>query len=169
MSNENPEHELDTQAAMLAEAHDVAKRVMAPYLNGVGPDAPPPSDAEILATGFAILMRQAQANRAVLSRCGWCVAAAGDDDAAWKAALQYDLSSIKAHTLVCPHNPLVTERGLLVGQLARYERVVEAAKACKATRDEASKKATPVEMRDAVLAGLKWQELFDAVAALEAL
>jgi len=39
--------------------------------------------------------------------CGWCVQAAGGDQAAWDAAPRYTLDEVRAHTLSCPHNPLV--------------------------------------------------------------
>lgn len=166
---ERIEQDLDRDAWLVAEAQEIAARIMAPWKNGAGDDPPPPTDEERLAIGFGVLLRRLVTgdSRALVNRCGWCVAAAGDDDAAWKAAPQYDLSSIKAHTLACPHNPLVKERNELVAKLAKYEPIVDAAKACRATRDEALKRVTPSEMKHAVEAGLRWQELFEAVAALE--
>lgn len=59
--------------------------------------------------------------------CGWCVRAAGDDDAARKAAQSYTLDEVRAHANVCPHNPAVIERDSLRAELA----------AIMAARDEA--------------------------------
>lgn len=39
-------------------------------------------------------------------RCGWCHAAAGGTDEAWRACELMDDAAIKAHTLSCEHNPL---------------------------------------------------------------
>jgi hypothetical protein len=46
-------------------------------------------------------------------RCGWCVKAAGRDDAAWQAAATMTFDEASAHALKCPHNPLVQEIGKL--------------------------------------------------------
>jgi len=40
-------------------------------------------------------------------RCGWCVAAAGGTDEAWRSTELMDDAAVKAHTLTCEHNPLV--------------------------------------------------------------
>lgn len=42
-------------------------------------------------------------------KCGWCVKMAGGDDTAWQAAPSMTVVEVQAHTLVCPHNPLVIE------------------------------------------------------------
>jgi hypothetical protein len=43
-------------------------------------------------------------------KCGWCIQAAGDDQAASDAAQVYSLAEVRAHARVCPHSPLVRER-----------------------------------------------------------
>jgi hypothetical protein len=40
-------------------------------------------------------------------RCGWCHAAAGGDGEAWHALPSMGDAEIKAHALICEHNPLV--------------------------------------------------------------
>lgn len=53
-------------------------------------------------------------------KCGWCIAAVGNDQAAWDAAESFDGAGIKAHTLVCPNNPLVQENDRLRAEQKRF-------------------------------------------------
>lgn len=45
--------------------------------------------------------------RQLVRRCGWCIIAAGDTEAAWDAAKKYSAEEINRHSVQCPHNPLV--------------------------------------------------------------
>jgi hypothetical protein len=111
----------DRDAFLVAEAKEIADRIMAPWRSGVGEDPPEITDQERLAIGFAVLVRRMlePETRPLLHRCGWCVAAVGDDDAAWQSAEDFDLAGIKAHTLKCPHNPLVKELTELRAEVRR--------------------------------------------------
>lgn len=68
------------------------------------------SNERLLAHAFLSAMdRLSQIGRFApgLHRCGWCVAAAGDNEAAWQAVPTMDAAAIRAHTQGCEHNPLV--------------------------------------------------------------
>lgn len=68
------------------------------------------SDLDAALTLGLILCRDIDAmtqGRKLVRRCGWCIIAAGDTDAAWDAAKQYSAEEIAKHSVQCPHNPLV--------------------------------------------------------------
>lgn len=63
----------------------------------------------VLAHAFlSVMSRLAQLGKVTptLFSCGWCQAAAGGGDEAWRSLPRLDDAAIKAHTLVCEHNPL---------------------------------------------------------------
>jgi hypothetical protein len=54
-------------------------------------------------------------------RCGWCVNAAGNDQAAWDNAVEHDgYDAITAHTTTCEHNPLVRDLQRLHDEHMRF-------------------------------------------------
>lgn len=57
-------------------------------------------------------------------RCGWCHAAAGGTEEAWRALSSMSDAEIKQHTLVCEHNPLVAAIRAAVAALENMRALV---------------------------------------------
>ena len=55
--------------------------------------------------------------------CGWCVMAAGDTEEARNAVEKMTLDAVRAHALICAHNPLVAERDALRADTERMRAV----------------------------------------------
>jgi len=72
--------------------------------------APETSSERVLAHAFMSLMDRYHAvmDPPRFYRCGWCVSAAGGTTEAWRDAERFDDPGIKAHTIACEYNPLVT-------------------------------------------------------------
>lgn len=58
------------------------------------------------------------------NKCGWCVHAAGDNQSAAESATTYTLEDVRAHSLVCPHNPVTAERDAAIARAEFAEKQV---------------------------------------------
>ena len=118
-----PDQEFDIIARALELSHSIGGELL------TAPEPVKMTEQQTLAVGFAFVFErwatvsESIRERPPLARCGWCVAAAGDDQAAWTAAPEMDLAAIKAHTLVCPLNPPVKELAEARAELVRIRPV----------------------------------------------
>ncbi len=97
---------------LLTRATDLCRPMVADLSNSDKPVAEY-TDAETLGMAFALLAVESIDARKWPphgQRCGWCVGAAGDDQAAWESATVHPWDEIRAHTLACEHNPASRDR-----------------------------------------------------------
>lgn len=111
------------EIVLLMRARAIAER----ELLTIGQDVLPPhdcdysalSDTQALSAAFGIIaveqyeMRQFRPD--LPGRCGWCIAADGNDQAAWDRATAYD--DVSTHTVTCSRNPVVVDRDRLLAEI----------------------------------------------------
>lgn len=119
MTTVGAERDPDEQEILMRAFHR-AKALLATETVGNIIDKPVAdyTDDEALALGFGILGHESFESRKYhpewKQKCGWCVEAAGNDQAAWDNAVDFDdRAAVRNHTLTCEHNPIVVERDRL--------------------------------------------------------